>query len=153
MEKIAHQIEVTVFSKEDEDGEQIKKGFLRLFPFDLSSEKVKLLEDTALGFNEKKIKIYKAILSKNRHTKQFLENLVSLMDKIDIEMVKKQLESRLDDHNHFFIRFDKKNWLEKKTKITDKGNCYHIKISVAAFPATRDNAKAIIEKLLNKETR
>ncbi len=54
----------------------------------------------------------------------------------------------MDEHHHFFIRFDKDKLIENNEFfITDKGNCYHIKMTIAAFPTTRENALKAIEKL------
>ena len=54
-----HNIKVSVFCKEEDNKEEIKKALLSLFPFDLNREKVALKEDNATGFNEKNIKTFK----------------------------------------------------------------------------------------------
>lgn len=151
MEKLCHQAVLTVFCKEDEDREKIREKLLELVPFDIVAEKINLEEDTALGFNEKKIKIYRIVLDKNRHTKSFVRSLFSRFDEKQIVLLRRQMDSRLDDGRHFFIRLDKERWLKDEIFITDSGSCFHIKISIAAFPSTRQNAKLVLERLLNCE--
>ncbi len=137
-----------VFAKEDEDFDKIRKRFLEFFPFDLDEEKIGLKEQNAIGFKEKKIKILEATLSKKRHLKKFLEHMLNRLTKEQKELLIRQKESRLDEDLEFFIRFDKEKMLENgEYFITDSGNCFHLKLSIAAFPAKREIALAIIDKI------
>lgn len=137
-----------VFAKEDEDFGKIRKRFLEFFPFDLDEEKIGLKEQKAIGFKEKKIKILEATLSKKRHLKKFLEHMLNRLTKEQKELLIRQKESRLDEDLEFFIRFDKDKMLENSGYfITDSGNCFHLKLSIAAFPAKRETALAIIDKI------
>jgi RNA binding exosome subunit len=137
-----------VFAKEDEDFDKIRKRFLEFFPFDLDEEKIGLKEQTAIGFKEKKIKILEAILSRKRHLKKFLEHMLNRLTKEHKELLIRQKESRLDEDLEFFIRFDKDKMIESgEYFITDSGNCFHLKLSIAAFPAKREKALAIIDKI------
>ena len=88
---------------------------------------------------------------KTRHIRQFIKNLNSILTKDQKELILKQKESRLDSENHFFIRFDKEKLTKnKQLEITDKGNCYHLKLSIAAFPTTRQNSLKIIDDIFSK---
>jgi len=50
----------------------------------------------------------------------------------------------------FFIRLDKAKLLEEDAFwITDCGNCFHIKITLASFPKTRDAALKVVQKWLS----
>ena len=53
-----HNARLTVFAKDDEDIESTKQGLIRLAGINLKKEKIKVLEQTATGFNESKIKIF-----------------------------------------------------------------------------------------------
>ena len=57
--KLVHKAVITVFSREDEDEEIIKQSLISLVPFDIEKEKIKVQQQTAQGFNEKKIRIFK----------------------------------------------------------------------------------------------
>ena len=146
--KLAHQIKAKVFSYEkvNEDEKLILDKFMQLFPFDLEEQKIDLKKTQAFGFNENKIAIFDVALTKEKHTKQFLENLIKNIDEEQRKLILSQLESRLDDNLDFFLRFDKDEYLKNsKLILTDSGNCFHIMISVAAFPKKRKIAVDIVK--------
>ena len=74
--KLAHQIELSVFSYPEEDLEQINTAFLGLLPFDCEKEKVKIEKTEDAGFGQKKIIILKATVVKTSNTNDFLENIL-----------------------------------------------------------------------------
>ena len=148
--KIAHQIKVKVFSyeKNNEDEKLVLDKFLQLFPFNLKDEKIELKNTNALGLNEKKITIFEVALTKEKHTNLFLNNLIKNLDEEQKKLILSQLESRLDGNLDFFLRFDKNEYLKNnKLKLTDSGNCFHIEISVAAFPKKREIASGIVKEI------
>lgn len=142
-----HRIEVRVFCKPEDNIEAVKAGLLSLLPFDLDKEKVKINERNAVGFNERKIVILDTKIDKQRHIIQFLENLNKILTKEQKEMIKSQAESRLDDEMFFYLRFDKQRLIDKILWLTDKGDCYHIKFGVAAFPKTMENALKCVRSI------
>tara|TARA_B100000315_G_C14582459_1_gene591229 strand:- start:2166 stop:2675 length:510 start_codon:yes stop_codon:yes gene_type:complete len=146
--KLAHQIKIKVFSyeKNNEDDKLILDKLLKLFPFDLKDEKIELNKTEALGFNEKNITIFEVILVKEKHINNFLDNLNKNVDEEQKKLILSQLESRLDDNLDFFLRFDKDEYLKNdKLKLTDSGDCFHIEMSVAAFPKKRDLGLGIVK--------
>ena len=148
--KFAHQIKIKVFSyeKNNEDDKLILNKYLQLFPFDLGDEKLELKKSEAFGFNEKKITIFEVKLTKEKHINQFIKNLIKNINDEQKKLILEQLESRLDDNLDFFLRFDKDEYLRNnKLQLTDSGNCFHIEISVAAFPKKREIAVDIIKSI------
>jgi len=148
--KIAHQIKTKVFSYEkfNDDTDLILNKFLQLFPFKLEDEKIDLKKTVAFGFHDKKITIIEAILKKEKHIKKFLENLVEKIDEEQKKLISEQLESRLDNNLDFFLRFDKDEYVKNdKLILIDSGNCFHIEMSVAAFPKKREIAVNIIKSI------
>lgn len=143
-----HYVEIRVFVGQEEDVEQVKRGLLKFAPFDLKKEKIKLVSKNTSGFNEKKIVILSIRLEKARHTNRFIEHLNSMLDEKTRATILTQAESRLDKELHFFLRFDKQNIIsENKFTLTDRGDCYHLKIGIASFPKTRENTLEIIKEL------
>jgi RNA binding exosome subunit len=146
--KSIHNIEISVFAREEEDNlDSVKEGILKLADMDLEKEKIKLEHTTATGAKDNKIDILKIRLEKERHVKKFVSNLLSNLTDEQKELILEQLDSRVDEECNFFIRLDKDKLLNDEYWITDSGNCFHIKMLVAAYPAKKDNAKEIIEKL------
>ena len=120
------------------------------FPFNLEESKADFRKTNAAGFNQSKIKIFEATLTKNNLITQFLKNLLNNLGESQKSMMLAQLESRLDKNLDFFIRFDKDSWInEKKLVLTDSGRCFHLKISIAAFPKKREIALNAIKDLFS----
>ena len=138
-------VKMLIFSK-------ILSSLLDFFPFSLEDEKLKASKTIAHGFNEKNIIIFEVVLLKDRHIRLFLGKL---KEKMGVELRQKiisQAGTRLDDTLDFFLRFDKKSWMEgKKLVLTDLGECFHIKINVAAFPKKKEIALSIIKSIFQNQ--
>ncbi len=148
--KTAHNIKLSVFSYESdgEDTEKIAGALTSLCPFDLEKEKLVINRTSAQGFKERKIIIMEIILKKERHTKKFLQHLKENISEEHINLIKSQITSRLDEELNFFIRLDKPKLLENKFYLTDSGNCFHIRMSIAAYPANRVSALETVRQWL-----
>ncbi len=150
--KIANSVKIKVYVKEDEDEEKIKGKMLELIHLDIEKEKLALEEQTTTGFNEKKIRIFRILLEKERHVEAFLDNLIEKMGEEVKERILMQVESRLDEKCNLFLRFSKEKLMEENELwITDQGNCFHIKINVAAFPKKKEIAVDIIRNVFKVE--
>ena len=148
--KYAHLIQAKVFSyeKDYDDEKQIFEKIQQLFPFNFEDEKLQVTKTSAFGFNKKKIAVLEIILQKERHTSKFLESLANKLDVRQKRIILTQAESRLDNNLDFFLRFDKGELVKHdKLVLTDSGKCFHIRISLAAFPKKRQNALEIISKI------
>ncbi|MFH1133214.1 MAG: RNA-binding domain-containing protein [Nanoarchaeota archaeon] len=143
----AHTVTVQVFASGDE--EQTQQGLLSLFPFSLAEEKIPLQRQKAEGFEERFITILRVQLTKAKHTDAFLRGLMAKLSNDTKATLLQQLDSRLDSQLQFFIRLDKDRLLSGEYALTEQGNCFHLRIVVAAFPHRRETAKAVVEKLLS----
>lgn len=146
--KYAHFIEMRVFCKEEDNQEIIEKKIHELFPFDFEKEKLIIKSKKCEGFEDKIIKILTVSIKKEKHTKLFLKNLIDKISDEQKKLLEKQLESRLDETLHFYIRLDKEKLLNNEYWITDYGNCFHITISIAAYPHKRETAVAMVKNIL-----
>ena len=144
--RLANNIKISVFVKPEDDEAAVKKHLLGLIPFDLDEEKLVLHRNKATGFNQREIIIFEIDFQKERLTNKFLEFLKSKFNEQQKESILKQ-ENRLDDECNFFIRLDKAKLLNGEYWITDSGDCYHIRISIAAFPKKREKAKQVVEQI------
>ena len=146
--KIANSVKIRVFVKEGEDEEKIKSNLLELIPFDLESEKIEFHQQKATGFNEREIKIFEIQLQNDRHVQAFLKNLVKNLSDETKERILMQAESRLDEECNFFLRFSKDKLInENELWLTDQGNCFHVKMNLAAFPKKKEIALEIVRKV------
>ena len=112
---------------------------------------MKLERKTVFGFNEKKITIISASINKNKHIRTFIDHINKNLSQEQKDMIIRQADSRLADNLDFFLRFDKDKLLnEKSFWITDKGNCYHVRMNVAAFPKRREIALEVVRNKIFK---
>ena len=148
--KSAHLVKLSVFSKEEDSEADVLKSFLSLVPFNLEEEKLQLKTSTAEGFEHKKIRVFELTLTKEKHTTKFLESLISRLNDDQKRLILNQAESRLDDDLNFFLRFDKCKFVkENQLWLTDKGNCFHVKVSIAAFPSKKEMALKAVKGLFS----
>lgn len=149
--KYAHLVKLTAFSYEHENSQSVVEAFLGFFPFDFEENRIVLGKRTAYGFNERRIGVFEATLAKTNLISQFLQNLLVNLGESQRQQILIQAESRLDKNLDFFLRFDKDSWIkEKKLVLTDSGKCFHLKISIAAFPKKSEVALNVIRDLFGK---
>ncbi len=146
--KFANHIAITVFANQTDDIPNVKQTLIDLIPFNISDEKISVEQHTADGFGNERIKIFLIDLVKERHTNAFLKSLVSKLSDTQKALLISQKESRLDEEMHFFIRLEKTALQEGRILLTDAGNCYHINMSIAAFPVVRAKALEVVEKII-----
>ncbi|MBI2144545.1 hypothetical protein HYU17_05355 [Candidatus Woesearchaeota archaeon] len=149
--KTAHSVAIRVFCGEEENEAEIMDGLKALLPFDLEKEKITIQRQSALGFNDRKIAIFEVVLEKSMHTEALLCSLFSRMPETERQMLLRQLAQRIDDKANFFVRLEKESLAKRNDLlVTDEGNCYHVRIKVAAFPSTKEAAMAVMTKHLQK---
>jgi RNA binding exosome subunit len=137
-----------VFCKEDEDEDSIVRCLRSLVPFELEREGIDVMRQKAVGFNEKTIKVLEVSLRQERHTNAFITNLRERLGPEQLATLLNQKQSRLDEQLNFFLRLDKKRLLAGNWQVTDEGNCFHIRMSIAAFPKNRLAALAVVQTIL-----
>ena len=146
--RLIHHLWLTVYCKPEDRKEDILKSLRKFIPFVLEDEKIKIQRKTVDIIHDRKVIIFQVHLQKQAHLSKFIKHLNKTLTEDQKRLILKQKESRLDNDNHFFLRFDKKKLVEKNIlHITDKGNCYHLKFSIAAFPTTRQAALKSIEQI------
>jgi RNA-binding protein len=148
--KYAHYIEMRVFSKEEDNEELIISKIKELFPFDFDKEKINIDLKTAFGFEDKKIHILSVSVKNERQVNAVLKNLMARLPEEQIQQLRDQLESRLDDNLHFYLRLDKDLLMNNEYFITDSGNCFHFTVAIAAYPHKREIAVGLVKRMLER---
>ncbi len=151
--KYLNNVVLSAFAKpSEEDVSAVRNGLVELVPLNLAEEKIKVKEQTAQGFNEQQIKIFTITLLKESHTNAFLKALLNRLTTEQKELLLRQKESRVDDELRFFMRIDKDKWLsDRRIFITDSGHCFHIRMQLAAFPASKEAGLVLVEKIFKPE--
>ncbi|MFH1399293.1 MAG: RNA-binding domain-containing protein [Candidatus Woesearchaeota archaeon] len=141
----AHFVELRVFSKPEDNKEDVLKGFMSFLPFDFEVK-----QKNALGFNEREICVISGVLEKQRHISLFLKSLIERLSAEQKQKILEQAESRIDDNCCMYLRFDKDKLIkETMLWLTDMGNCYHIKMTLAAFPKKKEKAIEILKEIFS----
>jgi RNA binding exosome subunit len=147
-----HRATLTALGKPEEDVDAIKEGIRALVPFNLEESKVPFQTQNAEAFDDRIIKIFTIILTKEAHTNDFLQFLLDTLNEEQKKLLISQAESRLDTEYDFFIRIDKDAWVqERQISLTDGGNCFHIKLTLAVFPKKKESALQLIQKMFTQK--
>lgn len=144
--KLAHSAVISVFSKPEESYQEIKDALVRFVGLDLEKEKIKIDEKRAT-FDGFTIIIISITLDKGKHVQQFLEMLNEKINASEKELLVNQYLTRVDDDLNFYLRLDKKGLIANQCRITDKGECFHIKIHLACYPAKIESGKEVVKQI------
>ncbi len=147
--KLAHSANVRVFCSQEESQEEILNGLKQLLPFNLEEGKISLQRQVALGFNDRKILIFEVTLTKETQVSIFLKNLFEKINAQQKQMLLDQLETRVDDQANLYIRLEKSIMINGEALLTDGGNCYHLKIKLAAYPSSRKKGIELAKELIS----
>lgn len=154
--KYCHTIIVNVFVKPEdvaenpEIREKSKSAIKSMLPLDWEKEKIDLNEIKTEGFEGRQIIIYELKMHKEKETNAFLKHLLSNLSKDQKDFLRLEKESRLDENDDFFIRLDRKKLLQGIYELTTSGDCFHIRMNIAAFPKKRGNALKVIDEIFVK---
>ncbi|WP_295722007.1 RNA-binding protein [uncultured Methanobrevibacter sp.] len=144
-----HNIKYRLFVYENEDEEKLIEGLNFIFPDEIPERE----EAEGIFGEADEIIIYSGIVSKKRHTKEFLNNLFENLTRDDIDKLYDELDKKTDDQCNLFLRLSKEAILDEKWQIVDGGDSIHLKIKIAAFPAKKEialeNMKEFIENKSN----
>lgn len=138
--KLAHYVRIRVLCKDNENPKIIEKVFRKLIPFNLEEQKLKLEINTVKGVKENNITIMQVELKKDSHSSKFIKFISKSLSSDQKNLLINELDTRIDDKNHIYIRLDKEKLLNNEFIITDNGNCFHITICLACYPSTKENA-------------
>lgn len=67
----------------------------------------------------------------------------------DKETIKKELSRRMDEKGNLFLRFDKQLAYDEVLKLTYHGDAIHVRIKIASYPVSKENAMKVAEKIFN----
>lgn len=138
-----HNISYRTFVYSTEDEEKVTDSISYLF-----SEPSPVKTITEDHFSNK-ILILSQKISKKRFTKDianFINNNLSIDDK---NIIKEELSRRMDDKGNLFLRFDKQEAYDENLKLTYSGDAIHVRIKIASYPVSKENAMAVAKKIFD----
>jgi RNA binding exosome subunit len=152
MNKCIHNVKITVFAHYSEGIQEVREALKSFFPnidFDDEKQQISIDEKQAEGDEHSDdIAILTVYTKKQRHAKDFINNLIKKMSKEDKKTLLDQAKSRLDFKKRFFIRLDKDELVKNnKYILSARGNCFHIKMNVACYPNTDEIAISVLRDI------
>lgn len=138
-----HNISYRTFVYSTEDEEKVTDSISYLFS---EPSPVKTITEDHFG---NKILILSQKISKKRFTKDianFINNNLSIDDK---NIIKEELSRRMDDKGNLFLRFDKQEAYAENLKLTYSGDAIHVRIKIASYPVSKENAMAVAKKIFD----
>ena len=145
--KRAHTVKLSVFVKEYEQEAPISDALVRFLGFDIEKEKITIERSRVEGIHEQKITIFEVLLQKERHVNAFLNALIERLTPEQKALLAQQADSRTSEDCDFYIRFDKPKLLKNELAITESGDCFHCKITLASYPKRKEAALKIIKEM------
>ncbi|MCD6590104.1 hypothetical protein J7K74_02885 [Candidatus Woesearchaeota archaeon] len=146
--ELAKHVAIRVFVKPEDEESLILEALKKLVGINSEDFEKCLKREEAMGFNERRIIILRVILEKRRLINAFLKNLFSSLTPEDKKVILNQLESRIDEYCHFYIRLEKDLLLQDVYSLTDTGNCFHIDITLPVYPCKKEKAKIIARRII-----
>lgn len=140
-----HNIYYRVFVYSTEDEEKVKIALKNILPF--AEPERKIIEGTF--HNE--IIILSERIEKKRNIKEFIKNLKSNSSEYQLDIIKRNLDRKMDENGNLFLRFDKQLAYNEKWKSVDDGDSIHLKIKIAAYPAKKEIALDIANDIFSTD--
>ncbi|MCC7554419.1 MAG: RNA-binding protein [Methanobacteriaceae archaeon] len=134
-----HNIRFRIFVYKDENEDELIQGLLNILP------SARIEKEEADGIFNDDITILTGLVDKKRFTKEFFNSLKNL-DRYQIDKLILDLDKKMDDNANLFLRFSKEDAINEKWTIVDSGNCIHLKVKIAAYPAKKEIAISKIKK-------
>ena len=135
-----HHIRVRAIAQATEDVDRVKAA-LSLFIFDNEIETV-----TTEGYYGNPIIILQAQL-KGKGCDRFIDLIKLKLSGAELEKLKKELGERIDEDRYLHIRFDKQAGYNGTVQIAATADTIAAEIKIKAYPAKREKAIEIAEKL------
>lgn len=138
-----HNITYRTFVYSTEDEEKVTDAISYIF---FEPSPVREVNEDHFG---NKIIVLSEKISKKRSTRDitnFLNDNLSLDDK---NTIKEELSRRMDDKGNLFLRFDKQEAYNQNLKLTYSGDAIHIRIKIASYPVSKENALKVACKIFD----
>lgn len=138
-----HNISYRTFVYGTEDEEKVTDALSYIFP-NLLPEKT--VTEDHFGND---IIILSQKITKKRYNRDFIKFFNENLSQKDKEIIKDELSRRMDEKGNFFLRFDKQKAYDNSLKLTYSGNAIHVRIKIASYPVSKENALKVAHNLFD----
>lgn len=138
-----HNISYRTFVYGTEDEEKVMTAIGYLFSNSLPE---KSISEDHFG---NKIIVLTDKITKKRTNKEIIAFLNDNLSQEDKNIIKEELNRRMDEKGNLFLRFDKQLAYEQILKLTHSGDAIHLRIKIASYPVSKENATKVARKLFD----
>lgn len=134
-----HYIEITAYAEKTRL-EAVKASLKQILPENSCVSEEVLPPETEGGVFTKEIHSLKALLEKQDEVKEFVEKVKAGLSKKELEQVRSNIQDLVDEDCNLYIRLDKKAAENGGYKLVASGDCIHVRIKLAVYPAKHEAA-------------
>lgn len=138
-----HNVSYRTFVYGTEDEEKVVSALTHIFPTTLPEKEI---NEDAYG---NKIIVLSNRITKKRSIRDFISFLNENLSGEDKNTIKKELSQRIDEKGNMFLRFDKQDAYDENIKLSYSGDVIHIRIKIASYPVSKENAIKVAHKIFN----
>ena len=138
-----HNVSYRTFVYGTEDEEKVVSALNHIFPTILPEKEI---NEDAYG---NKIIVLSNRITKKRIIRDFISFLNKNLSDEDKNTIKKELSQRIDEKGNMFLRFDKQEAYDEKIKLSYSGDVIHVRIKIASYPVSKENAINVAHKIFN----
>lgn len=138
-----HNISYRTFVFGTEDEEKVMTAISYLFSNPLPE---RTINEDHFG---NKIIVLTDKITKKRTNRDFISFLNENLSNEDKSIIKEELSRRMDEKGNLFLRFAKQSAYTETLKLTYSGDAIHVRIKIASYPVSKENAMEVAEKLFN----
>lgn len=138
-----HNVSYRTFVYGTEDEEKVVSALTHIFPTILPEKEI---NEDAYG---NKIIVLSNRITKKRSIRDFISFLNENLSGEDKNTIKKELSQRIDEKGNMFLRFDKQDAYDENIKLSYSGDVIHIRIKIASYPVSKENAIKVAHKIFN----
>jgi hypothetical protein len=138
-----HNVSYRTFVYGTEDEEKVVSALNHIFPSVLPKRDV---NEDSYG---NKIIVLTNKVTKKRMIKDIVSFLNENLSDKDKATIKKELNRRVDEKGNLFLRFDKQAAYDKTLKLSYSGDVIHVRIKIASYPVSKENALKVAHEFFN----
>ncbi len=131
-------------SKEDKSFYNFHSNNIEHFKF----KKFHFFRSISKGFENKNIIFLNFVEKNSDNVNRVLENIIKNLSEKDFEKLILTSDTRIDDNNKFFLRLDKKAFLEDNFLLSDSGSVVHFSFHIITYPKSKVEALKKIISLM-----
>jgi RNA-binding protein len=107
--------------------------------------------DITISEDEEGLAVGQLWIERQPPIKKILSLLKTQLPAAQQQRIKENPAHYLDLATHSFLRLDKEAFAEGKYVLKDAGSCIHVRINIAAFPATKENAAHVLAEIFSQQ--